>query len=117
MQDQLDRGVTVVYVKLSNVAIELMHPLGVKSKLANFLDKNPKGGIHHLCLAVSLKHLVILYLEIKCFLPRLYFKTTNVVYRLLLLTIIDKLPRFSHNSLFPSPICFEIFGELKLSKY
>jgi len=52
MQDQLEEGVKVVYVKLPNVAIELLHPLKTSSAVAKFLEKNPSGGIHHLCFAV-----------------------------------------------------------------
>jgi len=52
MQDQLEEGVKVVYVKLPNVAIELLHPLKTNSAVAKFLEKNPSGGIHHLCFAV-----------------------------------------------------------------
>lgn len=52
VQDQLDEGVKVVYVKLPNVAIELLHPLQASGAVAKFLEKNPSGGIHHLCFAV-----------------------------------------------------------------
>jgi hypothetical protein len=55
VQDQLDVGVKVVYVKLPNVAIELLHPLEANSAVAKFLEKNPTGGIHHLCFAVRLR--------------------------------------------------------------
>lgn len=51
-QDQLEEGVKVVYVKLPNVAIELLHPVEASSTVAKFLEKNPSGGIHHLCFAV-----------------------------------------------------------------
>jgi methylmalonyl-CoA/ethylmalonyl-CoA epimerase len=51
--DKLVDGMTVVYVQLPNLCIELVHPLGEKSPVAAFLSKNPKGGIHHVCLAVS----------------------------------------------------------------
>lgn len=51
--DQLEEGVKVVYVKLPNVAIELLHPVEASSTVAKFLEKNPSGGIHHLCFAVD----------------------------------------------------------------
>ena len=46
-------GVTVVFVDLPNTKIELMHPLGAASPVATFLDRNPAGGIHHVCYEVD----------------------------------------------------------------
>jgi len=46
-------GVTVVFVNLPNTKIELLHPLGDKSPVAPFLEKNPSGGIHHICYEVD----------------------------------------------------------------
>jgi methylmalonyl-CoA/ethylmalonyl-CoA epimerase len=46
-------GVTVVFVELSNTKIELLEPLGSASPITQFLDKNPSGGIHHVCYEVS----------------------------------------------------------------
>jgi methylmalonyl-CoA/ethylmalonyl-CoA epimerase len=46
-------GVTVVFVQLDNTKIELVHPLGDKSTIQGFLDKNPSGGIHHMCFEVK----------------------------------------------------------------
>jgi methylmalonyl-CoA/ethylmalonyl-CoA epimerase len=48
-----DHGVTVVFVELPNAKIELLHPLGPKSPIAKFLEKNPDGGMHHLCYEVE----------------------------------------------------------------
>jgi len=48
-----DHGVTVVFVKLPNTKIELLHPLGENSSIAAFLDKNPSGGMHHVCYEVD----------------------------------------------------------------
>ena len=45
-------GVTVVFVELPNTKIELLHPLGEKSPIANFLARNADGGIHHVCYEV-----------------------------------------------------------------
>ena len=45
-------GVTVVFVELPNTKIELLHPLGEKSPIANFLARNADGGIHHICYDV-----------------------------------------------------------------
>jgi methylmalonyl-CoA/ethylmalonyl-CoA epimerase len=48
-----EHGVTVVFVELPNTKIELVHPLGDKSPLLGFLEKNPAGGIHHVCYEVD----------------------------------------------------------------
>jgi methylmalonyl-CoA/ethylmalonyl-CoA epimerase len=46
-------GVTVVFVELPNTKVELLHPLGDKSPIAKFLEKNPDGGMHHMCFEVQ----------------------------------------------------------------
>ncbi|MGI9341405.1 MAG: methylmalonyl-CoA epimerase [Gammaproteobacteria bacterium] len=46
-------GVTTVFVELPNTKIELLEPLGEGSPIARFLDKNPSGGMHHLCYEVD----------------------------------------------------------------
>ncbi|MGP1395841.1 MAG: methylmalonyl-CoA epimerase [Inquilinaceae bacterium] len=50
--DQPEHGVTTVFVELGNTRIELLAPLGEASPIARFLDRNPDGGMHHLCLEV-----------------------------------------------------------------
>ena len=52
-QDEPDHGVTVVFINLPNTKIELLYPLGEGSPIANFLEKNPSGGIHHICYEVD----------------------------------------------------------------
>jgi len=52
-QDEPDHGVTVVFITLPNTKIELLFPLGEGSPIQGFLDKNPSGGIHHICYEVS----------------------------------------------------------------
>ncbi len=52
-QDEPDHGVTVVFIDLPNTKIELLHPLGTESPIAGFLEKNPSGGIHHVCYEVE----------------------------------------------------------------
>ena len=52
-EDLPEHGVTTVFVELSNTKIELLHPLGEKSPIQGFLDKNPSGGVHHLCYEVA----------------------------------------------------------------
>ncbi|KAK9760955.1 hypothetical protein K7432_014519 [Basidiobolus ranarum] len=50
---QPEHGVYTVFVQLGNTKIELLHPLGEKSPIQNFLDKNKNGGIHHVCIEVD----------------------------------------------------------------
>jgi len=52
-QDEPDHGVTVVFINLPNTKIELLYPLGDASPIAGFLEKNPAGGIHHVCYEVE----------------------------------------------------------------
>jgi methylmalonyl-CoA/ethylmalonyl-CoA epimerase len=52
-QDEPDHGVTVVFITLPNTKIELLYPLGEASPIQGFLDKNPSGGIHHVCYEVD----------------------------------------------------------------
>ena len=52
-QDLPEHGVTVVFVQLDNTKVELLHPLGENSPIAGFLEKNPSGGIHHMCFEVD----------------------------------------------------------------
>ncbi|MXQ10976.1 methylmalonyl-CoA epimerase [Microvirga makkahensis] len=48
-----EHGVTVVFVTLPNTKIELLEPLGGDSPIARFLERNPDGGIHHVCYEVD----------------------------------------------------------------
>ena len=50
---QPDHGVTTVFVTLPNTKIELLEPLGDASPIAKFLERNPDGGIHHVCYEVA----------------------------------------------------------------
>ena len=52
-QDEPDHGVTVVFITLPNTKIEFLYPLGEDSPIKGFLDKNPSGGIHHICYEVD----------------------------------------------------------------
>jgi len=47
------QGVRLAYVELENARIELMEPSRPDSPVSKFLEKNPAGGIHHLCLKVD----------------------------------------------------------------
>ena len=48
-----EHGVTVVFIDVGNTKIELLEPLGSDSPIAAFLEKNPTGGMHHLCYEVA----------------------------------------------------------------
>ena len=50
---QPDHGVSTVFITLPNTKIELLEPLGVDSPIAKFLERNPDGGIHHICYEVA----------------------------------------------------------------
>ncbi|EIE52832.1 methylmalonyl-CoA epimerase [Salipiger aestuarii] len=52
-QDEPDHGVTVVFIELPNTKIELLYPLGDDSPIQAFLNKNPSGGMHHVCYEVD----------------------------------------------------------------
>lgn len=48
-----EHGVTVVFVELPNTKIELLEVLGEDSPIAPFLERNPSGGVHHICYEVE----------------------------------------------------------------
>lgn len=50
---QPDHGVTTVFITLPNTKIELLEPLGEASPIAKFLERNPDGGVHHVCYEVD----------------------------------------------------------------
>ena len=52
-QDEPAHGVTVVFITLPNTKIELLAPFGEASPITGFLEKNPAGGIHHICYEVD----------------------------------------------------------------
>ena len=47
------QGVRLAYVELPNARIELMEPSRPDSPVSKFLERNPRGGIHHFCLSVD----------------------------------------------------------------
>lgn len=51
-----EHGVYTVFVDLGNTKIELLYPLGEKSPIQSFLDKNKDGGMHHICIEVDNIH-------------------------------------------------------------
>ena len=48
-----EHGVKVVFLEFSNLKIELLEPLNNESPISNFLKKNPKGGMHHICFEIE----------------------------------------------------------------
>jgi methylmalonyl-CoA/ethylmalonyl-CoA epimerase len=52
-EPQAAHGVTTVFITLPNTKIELLEPLGEASPIAKFLERNPDGGIHHVCYEVE----------------------------------------------------------------
>jgi len=52
-EPQAAHGVTTVFITLPNTKIELLQPLGESSPIAKFLERNPDGGIHHVCYEVE----------------------------------------------------------------
>jgi len=53
IEDQPEHGVRTVFVDLGNTKIELLGVLGEGSPIAGFLERNPSGGIHHVCVEVD----------------------------------------------------------------
>jgi methylmalonyl-CoA/ethylmalonyl-CoA epimerase len=47
------QGVSVCFIDLPNVQIELIEPLGENSPIWGFLKKHPAGGQHHICFEVD----------------------------------------------------------------
>ena len=51
--ENAEQGVRLACVELGNGRIELMEPSRPDSPVSKFLERNPKGGIHHVCLGVD----------------------------------------------------------------
>ena len=51
-EEQPEHGVSTVFIELPNTKVELLGVLGEGSPIAAFLERNPNGGIHHLCYEV-----------------------------------------------------------------
>lgn len=61
--DMPEHGVTTVFVNLPNTKIELISPLGENSPIEKFLERNPEGGVHHICYEVEDIHKAKVSLE------------------------------------------------------
>jgi len=53
VRDLPEQGVRFAFVNLPNAQIELIEPLGEASPIRKFLEKNPRGGQHHVCFEVA----------------------------------------------------------------
>ena len=52
-QELPEHGVRIVFIKQPNAMVELMEPIDGDSPIAGFLERNPVGGIHHICYEVD----------------------------------------------------------------
>ena len=48
-----EQGVRLAYIALGAAKIELVQPTRPDSPVGKFLERNPKGGIHHFSLCVE----------------------------------------------------------------
>ena len=48
-----EHGVTVVFIDTGNSKVELLEPLGADSPIGRYLERNPNGGMHHMCFEVD----------------------------------------------------------------
>ncbi len=60
-----EQGVRYCFVNLPNSQIELIEPLGDDSPIKKFLERNPKGGQHHVCFEVEDIHVAKAAMEEK----------------------------------------------------
>ena len=48
-----EHGVRVAFVDTGNTKVELLEAFGDDSPVATFLERNPRGGMHHICYEVE----------------------------------------------------------------
>ena len=48
-----EHGVHVAFIRAENGKIELLEPIDDTSPISKFLEKNPDGGMHHICFDVA----------------------------------------------------------------
>ena len=48
-----EHGVHVAFIRAENGKVELLEPIDDSSPIAKFLEKNPDGGMHHICFDVA----------------------------------------------------------------
>lgn len=57
------QGVSFAFVNLPSGQVELIEPYGENSPIHKFLQKNPKGGQHHVCFEVEDIHVAKAFVE------------------------------------------------------
>lgn len=60
-----EQGVKVIFVNAPTGQVELIEPIHSRSPIANFLEKNPLGGQHHICFEVADIHAAKAHMESK----------------------------------------------------
>ena len=48
-----EQGVNAVVIHLDGFDLEFLEPTSDSSSISTFLDKNPRGGLHHVCFYVD----------------------------------------------------------------
>lgn len=66
---QPEHGVFTTFVDFGNTKVELLEPMGANSPISNFVEKNPKGAIHHICYEVDDLEAVVKHLKSKGITP------------------------------------------------
>ncbi|GLQ20280.1 methylmalonyl-CoA epimerase [Algimonas porphyrae] len=57
------QGVSFAFVNLPSGQIELIEPYGESSPILKFLERNPRGGQHHVCFEVADIHVAKALME------------------------------------------------------
>lgn len=53
VEEVADQKVRAAFFGVDDTNLELLFPTSPESPITNFLQKNPRGGLHHICLAVT----------------------------------------------------------------
>lgn len=53
IEEVTDQKVKTAFFKLGDTKIELLEPTAEDSPIAKFLEKNPRGGVHHVAYCVD----------------------------------------------------------------
>lgn len=53
IEEVTDQKVKAAFFGVGESNLELLFPTAADSPIANFLQKNPRGGLHHICLEVK----------------------------------------------------------------
>ncbi len=53
IEEVADQKVRAAFFGVGDVNLELLFPTAPESPIKNFLEKNAKGGLHHLCIEVT----------------------------------------------------------------